>query len=121
VVNPAKLAFADYQGNRRMPSTGNLGDRVCLFLMDYPHRTRLKILGHARIADARPPPELVAQFAAPEMQRSVERVFLIDVVSFDWNCPQYITPRHTVAEIEAAVAPLRRRIVELETQSKTKI
>jgi hypothetical protein len=38
-----------------MLSTGNLAanDRVCLFLMDYPQRTRLNILGHARIKDAR--------------------------------------------------------------------
>jgi predicted pyridoxine 5'-phosphate oxidase superfamily flavin-nucleotide-binding protein len=120
VVNPTTLAFADYKGNRQMLSTGNLGvnDRVCLFLMDYPQRTRLKILGHARIEDARQHPELVAQFATPDVQRAVERVFLIDVVSFDWNCPKYITPRYTVAEIEALVDPLKRRIAELESQPK---
>ena len=121
VVNPTTLAFADYKGNRQMLSTGNLAgnDRVCLFLMDYPQRTRLKILGHARTADARQHPELVAQFATPEVQRNVERVFLIDVVSFDWNCPKYITPRYTVAEIEALVEPLKQRIAELESQPKS--
>src|SRR3974377_289066 len=48
VLNPQTLAFADYAGNRQMLSTGNLAanDRVALFLMDYPQRTRLKILGH---------------------------------------------------------------------------
>ena len=47
----------------------------------------------------------------------VERVFIVDVVSFDWNCPQYITPRYTEEEIETAVvAPLRARIRELEAQ-----
>ena len=116
VVNPMTLAFADYKGNRQMLSTGNLAanDRVCLFLMDYPQRTRLKILGHARIADARQHPELVARLAMPDVQRIVERVFLIDVVSFDWNCPKHITPRYTVAEIEALVEPLKQRIAELE-------
>lgn len=122
VVNPKTLAFADYKGNRQMLSTGNLAvnDRVCLFLMDYPQRTRLKILGHAKVADAREHPDLVAQFATPDVQRIVERVFLIDVVSFDWNCPKYITPRYTAAEVEEAVAPLRARIAELEAQLKTK-
>lgn len=116
IVNPTTLAFADYKGNRQMLSTGNLAanDRVCLFLMDYPQRTRLKILGHARIEDARQHPELVARFATPDVQRIVERVFLIDVVSFDWNCPKYITPRYTVAEIEALIEPLKQRIAELE-------
>jgi predicted pyridoxine 5'-phosphate oxidase superfamily flavin-nucleotide-binding protein len=120
VVNPGTLAFADYKGNRQMLSTGNLAanDRVCLFLMDYPRRTRLKILGHARSEDARQHPELVAQFATPDVQRIVERVFFVDVVSFDWNCPKYITPRYTVAEIEALVEPLKQRIVELESQPK---
>jgi Pyridoxamine 5'-phosphate oxidase len=56
------LAFADYKGNRQLISTGNLAvnDRVALFLMDYPNRTRLKIIGHGRVVDARERPELFA-------------------------------------------------------------
>jgi predicted pyridoxine 5'-phosphate oxidase superfamily flavin-nucleotide-binding protein len=118
VVSPTQLAFADYKGNRQMLSTGNLAtnDRLCLFLMDYPQRTRLKILGRARVLDAREHPELVAQFAEPEARGIVERMFFIEVVSYDWNCPKYITPRYTAAEVEEAVAPLRTRIAELEAQ-----
>jgi predicted pyridoxine 5'-phosphate oxidase superfamily flavin-nucleotide-binding protein len=122
VVNQTTLAFADYQGNRQMLSTGNVAanDRVCLFLMDYPHRTRLKILGHARVKDARKNPELAVKFSEPDVRRIVERVFLIEVVSFDWNCPKYITPRFTAAEVEEAVAPLRRRIAALEAELNNK-
>jgi predicted pyridoxine 5'-phosphate oxidase superfamily flavin-nucleotide-binding protein len=122
VVGPTQLAFADYRGNRQMLSTGNLAasDRVALFLMDYPRRERLKILGHARVEDARQHPELVAQLAEPEARGLVERLFLIDVLSFDWNCPKYITPRYTAAEIEDAVAPLKQRIAELEAQLQAK-
>jgi predicted pyridoxine 5'-phosphate oxidase superfamily flavin-nucleotide-binding protein len=118
VVSPRQLAFADYQGNRQMLSTGNLAanDRVALFLMDYPQRTRLKILGHARVEDARDHPEWVAQFAEAETRRIVERVLFIEVASYDWNCPKYITPRYTAAEVEAAIAPLRQRIAELEAK-----
>jgi hypothetical protein len=47
----------------------------------------------------------------------VERAFVIDIVSFDWNCPQYITPRYTEEEIEAVfTAPLLKRITELEAK-----
>ena len=122
VVSPTQLAFADYKGNRQMLTTGNLAanDRVALFLMDYPRRERLKILGHARVEDARQHPELVAQLAEPEARGLVERLFFIEVLSFDWNCPKYITPRYTAAEVEEAVAPLRQRIAELEAQLKTK-
>jgi predicted pyridoxine 5'-phosphate oxidase superfamily flavin-nucleotide-binding protein len=121
VLNPGALAFADYRGNRQLLSTGNLAgdDRVALFLMDYPERTRLKILGHARVEDAREHPELVTQLAEPDVRPLVERLFFIDVVSFDWNCPQNITPRYTAAEVEIAVAPLKKRIAELEAKLKS--
>lgn len=122
VSSPTQLAFADYRGNRQMLSTGNLSanDRVALFLMDYPRRERLKILGHARVEDARTHPELVARLAEPNPRAVVERIFFIDVLSFDWNCPQHITPRYTAAEVETAVAPLRQRIAELEAQLHSK-
>jgi hypothetical protein len=118
VVDPSTLAFADYKGNRQLLSTGNLSanDRVALFLMDYPNRTRLKILGHARVEDARAHSELVSQIADPKMRPSVERLVFIDVVSFDWNCPKYITPRYSIEEVEELAEPLRKRIAELETQ-----
>jgi predicted pyridoxine 5'-phosphate oxidase superfamily flavin-nucleotide-binding protein len=122
VLNPHELAFADYRGNRQMLSTGNLAanNRVALFLMDYPQRTRLKILGHARVEDARQHPDLVQQLAEPDVQRIVERLFFIDIVSFDWNCPKYITPRYTADEIRELTAPLKERIAELEAQLKTR-
>lgn len=122
VLSPTQLAFADYRGNRQMLSTGNLAahDRVCLFLMDYPQRTRLKILGHARVVDAREQPQMVAQFAEPDTRGIVERLFLIEIVSYDWNCPKYITPRYTAAEVEEVIAPLRTRISELEAQLKAR-
>ena len=121
VLNPSTLAFADYRGNRQLLSTGNLAanNRVALFLMDYPQRTRLKILGHARVADARQHPELVQQLAEPDVQRIVERVFFIGIVSFDWNCPKYITPRYTAEEIQEIVAPYKQRIAELEAKLQT--
>lgn len=123
VISPTQLAFADYKGNRQLLSTGNLAvnDRVALFLMDYPRRERLKILGHARVEDARQHPELVAQLAEPEARGIVERLFFIDILSFDWNCPKYITPRYTAVEIAAVVAPLKQRIAELEAQLKNQI
>ena len=121
VINERTLAFADYKGNRQLLTTGNVSvnDRVALFLMDYKDRSRLKILGHARIEDARAYPERVAQLADPKMRSSVERLVFIDVVSFDWNCPKYITPRYSPEEVEEYVEPLKRRIAELEAQLLT--
>jgi predicted pyridoxine 5'-phosphate oxidase superfamily flavin-nucleotide-binding protein len=117
------VGFADFKGNRQLLSTGNLtaNDRVSLFLMDYPQRTRLKLMGHARTLDARDHSELADQLSpTPELRKQIERFFFIDIVSYDWNCPKYITPRFTAAEINEAVAPLKQRIAELEAQLKAR-
>ena len=118
VLGPNLIGFADFKGNRQLISTGNLDviDRAALFMMDYPHRTRLKLLGHARVIDARENPELLKQLAPEPLLSKVERLFLIQVVSYDWNCPQYITPRFTLAQVEQYAAGLKARIAELEAQ-----
>ena len=121
VLGPDQLGFADFKGNRQLLTTGNLADddRVALFLMDYPPRTRLKILGRSRVLDARENAVLADQLSpTPQLRDKIERLFLITVVGFDWNCPQYITPRFTAEEINEAARPLRERIAELEAQLK---
>ena len=121
LLDPTTLGFADFKGNRQLLSTGNVSanDRVCLFLMDYPMRTRLKLTGHLHVLDAREHPALADQLCpAPQLRNQIERLFLIDVVGFDWNCPKYITPRFTSAEVNELVAPLNARIAELESQLK---
>ena len=104
VLGPNQLGFADFRGNRQMLSTGNVNanNRVCLFLMDYPHLERLKILGRAQVLDAREQPVLVDQLApTKEVRGSVERLFIVDVLGFDWNCSQHITQRYTLDEFQA--------------------
>jgi len=123
VIGPDSIAFADYGGNRQLISTGNLAgnDRVCLFLMDYPGRTRLKILGHAEVLDAREHPDLLRQLATPETVKITERLFRIRVVSYDWNCPKHITPRFSASEVNEHIAPLLARIADLESQLKGRL
>jgi len=117
------LGFADYSGNRQYLSTANLAadDRVCLFLMDYPDRRRLKMIGHAYTSDD---PEKVSALMVPGYNAIGERAFVINIVGFDWNCPQHISPRFTDAQIAEATRPLlaeldllRARISELEGQN----
>jgi predicted pyridoxine 5'-phosphate oxidase superfamily flavin-nucleotide-binding protein len=122
VLDARTLAFADFGGNRQMLTVGHLqrDDRVALFLMDYPGRLRLKIDGRARVTPAADDSGLAASLAPPgAAARAVERIFRVDVTAFDWNCPKYITPRYTAAEIEEAAAPLRARIAELEARLRS--
>jgi len=103
VLDEHTLAFADYSGNKQYISTGNLAvnDRFALFLMDYPNRTRLKIIGRAKILEPGEDPALEAQVAVPGSMTRIERIYLLHVVGFDWNCNQHITPRFTLDELDA--------------------
>jgi hypothetical protein len=83
--------------------------------MDYPHRQRLKLLGRIRFEDAsRVDPEILKAAQTPDYRGRVERVAVIEVEAFDWNCPQHITARFTAAEMRSAVQPLLDRIADLE-------
>jgi ferredoxin-NADP reductase/predicted pyridoxine 5'-phosphate oxidase superfamily flavin-nucleotide-binding protein len=118
VIDNKTLGFADFVGNRQYLSVGNLktDDRISLIVMDYANQRRLKILGRARTTEAVDAPELAAQLAVPGYQGRVERVFLIDVEGYDWNCPQHITPRFTEAEIGTMTGPLHAQIKRLKEQ-----
>jgi uncharacterized protein len=94
-------------------------DRVALFLIDYKNRERLKLLGRARVEDAGGRPELLAQFAEGNRRIKMERIVMIDVVSYDWNCPSHIIPRYDIHEVEDLVGRYKTRIAELEAQFRT--
>ena len=121
VLDALQIGFADLSGNRQYVSVGNLGsdDRVSLILMDYPNRARLKIFGRARLVGENEA-ALLARLRLSGYEARVERGIVIAVEAFDWNCPQYITPRFTEAEIAAATAPMRRRIADLEAKLAAK-
>jgi len=50
----------------------------------------------------------------PGYRAKVERVATFDVAAFEWNCPQHITQRFTLAQVDATTLRLRERITELE-------
>ena len=119
MVDDRTLAFADYRGNRQYISTGNLAanDRVCLFLMDYAHRARLKIYAHVETLALDDDPVLTELVTVPNYPAKLERVLRLRLEAFDWNCPQHITSRFTEQEVSEAVRPLRDRLAQLETEN----
>jgi predicted pyridoxine 5'-phosphate oxidase superfamily flavin-nucleotide-binding protein len=101
VLGPKQLAYADFRGNTQLVSMGNVrsNDRVSMILVDYPNRRRIKILGHLRYEDARDClPEQLAAVSLDDYKARIERIVFIDLVAFDWNCPQHITRRYTPEE-----------------------
>ena len=119
VLSSTRIAFGDFRGNRQYVSAGNVaGDnRVALIVVDYANRRRLKLLGRLRFQEAESAdPALAAAVELADYRARIERVATIDIEAFDWNCPQHITPRFTVDEIEATTRPLHERIAQLETE-----
>ena len=122
VLDERTLGFADLRGNRQYITTGNLqhDDRVALFLMDYAHQARLKILARAEIHEGdAAATDLINRLRDPEEKAPVERAVLLHLQAFDWNCQQHITPRFTQKEIDIAITPLHRRIAALEEEIAT--
>ena len=117
VLDETTIGFADFSGNRQYISLGNLAndDRVSLFFMDYPNKTRLKLFGRAKVVGLDDDATL-SLLETPDYRARVERGFLIRVEGFDWNCPQHITERYTLDEVRAMTASLTARIAELEQQ-----
>ncbi|MFO1352771.1 MAG: pyridoxamine 5'-phosphate oxidase family protein [Gammaproteobacteria bacterium] len=109
VLDARTLGFTDFRGNVQYLSVGNLAanDRIALILMDYTKRRRLKVWGRARIIHADEDPDLIARLEMPSYRARVERAIVIQVVAYDWNCPQHITRRFSEAEVEQRLAELR--------------
>jgi hypothetical protein len=61
-------------------------------------------------------PEILKAAQLPSYRGRVERVAVIEVEAFDWNCPQHITPRFTEAQMRLAAQPLLDRVAELEAK-----
>ena len=118
VLDETTLAYADFGGNRQYISTGNLlhDDRVALILMDYAHQRRMKIMARTEILEASERPELVEALHDPDYPAKVERIVLLRVEAFDWNCPQHITRRFTENQVLAREASLHSHIQELEAR-----
>jgi hypothetical protein len=88
--------------------------------MDYPYQTRLKILGRVEVHEHdSEAPALIKSFRLADKSDVVERVILINVEGFDWNCPQHITPRYTMDELQEVLTPIRERLAKLEAENAT--
>jgi predicted pyridoxine 5'-phosphate oxidase superfamily flavin-nucleotide-binding protein len=118
VLDAERIGFADFAGNRQYLTAGNLAAnaKVALFLMDYANRRRLKLLGHAAIIDPREDEQLAQALAVGDYRAKVERLIVIRVEGFNWNCSRHITPRFDAADVAAALGARDERIAELTAE-----
>jgi predicted pyridoxine 5'-phosphate oxidase superfamily flavin-nucleotide-binding protein len=120
VLDEKRIGFIDFRGNMQYISVGNIAtnNNVALIMVDYPARTRLKILAKAEIVELKDDPALYDLLDLDEYKFKPERMMVLYVEAYDWNCPQHITPRYTVEDIEEAFAGQQEHITELQAEVK---
>lgn len=120
VIDEKTIGIVDFGGNRQYISVGNIAknSKVSLILLSYPLKARLKIYAEAEILEINDNPALYDLLKPDDYKFRPERLMLFHIKAYDWNCPQHITPRYTLAEInkldEAKVEYIRQLERELE-------
>jgi len=120
VIDSQTLALADFRGNKQFISTGNLltDNRVAMILVDYPRQARLKILGRVEVIDGEKAAPWIERVQVPGYKAVIERVFVVHMEAYDWNCPQHITPRYTAEEIRDAVHDVEEKLHSVEKENE---
>ena len=92
VLSGNAIAFNDHDGNKQFISLGNISEnaKVCLTLMDFERRARLKVWGRASVLDGRIESPLNADAQVPTRHVSV------NVHPWDFNCSKHIVQRFAV-------------------------
>ena len=81
--------------------------------MDYPSKSRLKILGRISLIDG-DNTQALAPLKSTDSRVRIERGFIIHIEGFDWNCPKYITPRYTEDQIKNIIDPIQKENAQLK-------
>lgn len=120
VINKETIGIVDFTGNRQYISAGNITEhpKVALILVSYPLRARLKIYAEAELVDINEDDGLYQYLKPRDYKFKPERMMLFHIQAYDWNCPQHITPRYSIPEIEELIEPQREYIKTLELEIK---
>lgn len=111
VLDAHRIAFADLPGNRQFVSVGNLehDGRVSLFCIDFASQTRLKVYGRATVVED--DPDLSRRFGR-RPDEPAERVVIVDIEAFDWNCQRHIAVRFSQDEVAVIAGRLHERLLD---------
>ena len=120
VLDSKSVGFIDFSGNKQYVSVGNIATnaKVSLIMIDYPRKARLKIYATAEVVELEENPELYDSLDLEDYKFRPERMLVLHIEAYDWNCPQHITPRYTAEEINEAFIPQQKYISKLEVEIK---
>jgi uncharacterized protein len=91
-INPSILAYADFSGNEQYISAGNIqaNHRVAIILTDYVKKERLKIFAYAKLVSPEVEPMALQALNKFHYKAKIERIVMLEVAAFNWNCPNHI-------------------------------
>ncbi len=117
VLDENTIAFADFTGNRQFITTGNLAEnpRVCLFLMDYSRRRRIKLWGKAQVIEG--DDALIGKLMPENYKARGGQAIVFTLEAWDSNCPQHIPQRFEAVDAQAALDERDARIAALEAEA----
>lgn len=120
VLDSKRIGFIDFVGNKQYVSVGNMktNNNVSLIMVDYPTKTRLKVFAKSEVIELKENPDLYKLLDLKDYKFKPERMMIFHIEAYDWNCPQHITPRYTVDEINDAFKPQQNYIAKLEEELK---
>ncbi|KQT35796.1 pyridoxamine 5'-phosphate oxidase [Chryseobacterium sp. Leaf405] len=120
VIDNDTIGIVDFVGNRQYISVGNLSKnpKVAIIMVSYPDRARLKIYAEAEIVELKDNDDLFELLKPEDYKFRPERMMIFKIKAYDWNCPQHITPRYTVQQINEAFADQKKYVSDLEEQIK---
>jgi hypothetical protein len=120
VLDAKRIGFADFKGNMQYISVGNIAadNKVALIMVDCPAKARLKIYATAEIVELKDGSELHEILNLGEYKFRPERLMILHIEAYDWNCPQHITPRYTLEEIQEVFAAQKDYTSKLEAEIK---
>jgi uncharacterized protein len=121
VLDANSIGFIDFSGNKQFISVGNLvtNNKMAIIMVDYPARTRLKLYAQAKMVELGDDEDLYELLDLKEYTARAERMIVLHIDTYDWNCPQHITPRYTLEDIEEAFNSQGNYIKELEAEIET--
>ena len=121
ILDPKRIGFIDFKGNMQFISVGNIAtnNNVALIMIDYPTKTRLKIYAKAEIVELKDNPQLYDVLNLEDYEFRPDRMMILHIEAFDWNCPQHITARYTYEDIEEVFTSQKAVIANLEKEVST--
>ena len=120
VIDNKTIGIVDFAGNRQYISVGNISvnPKVSLIMVSYPLRARLKIYAEAEIVEISDDERLYDLLKPDDYKFKPERMMIFKIQAYDWNCPQHISPKYSIPEVQELFEPQKQYIEKLERELK---